>query len=153
MRARDRDHANARRDSVQRCAPKCGEIDIMENIGKEPSINHGSLHLPASGTANDDQLTGMYTLPAARLGDGFHTHLRDRVERLGHQVLRRRQPLRDADARHRDRARLGVQPAVLHHLVECGCGRELPGAPTASTTFPQTMKVDWVRVYQPTHAG
>jgi hypothetical protein len=43
--------------------PKCGEIDIMENIGKEPSINHGSLHLPAAGTANDDQLTGMYTLP------------------------------------------------------------------------------------------
>src|SRR5450755_3384530 len=31
--------------------PKCGEIDIMENIGKEPSINHGSLHLPAAGTA------------------------------------------------------------------------------------------------------
>jgi beta-glucanase (GH16 family) len=24
--------------------PKCGEIDIMESVGKEPGINHGSLH-------------------------------------------------------------------------------------------------------------
>src|SRR5690242_11677650 len=24
--------------------PKCGEIDIMENIGREPSIAHGTVH-------------------------------------------------------------------------------------------------------------
>src|ERR671922_1323922 len=28
--------------------PKCGEIDIMENIGKEPATIHGSLHGPSS---------------------------------------------------------------------------------------------------------
>ena len=28
--------------------PKCGEIDIMENIGREPGINHGSLHGPST---------------------------------------------------------------------------------------------------------
>src|SRR5258708_5465037 len=28
--------------------PKCGEIDIMENIGKEPGIVHGSLHGPST---------------------------------------------------------------------------------------------------------
>ena len=26
--------------------PGCGEIDIMENIGREPSINHGGVHGP-----------------------------------------------------------------------------------------------------------
>jgi beta-glucanase (GH16 family) len=26
--------------------PRCGEIDIMENIGKEPGIVHGTLHGP-----------------------------------------------------------------------------------------------------------
>ena len=55
--------------------PSCGEIDVMENIGKEPSINHGSLHMPATGGTTDDQLTGMYTLPGgAKLGDGFHIY-------------------------------------------------------------------------------
>ena len=50
---------------------KCGETDILESIGKEPSSNHESLHLPATGTANDDLVTGMYTLPGgAKLGDG-----------------------------------------------------------------------------------
>jgi len=28
--------------------PKCGEIDIMENIGKEPGTVHGSLHGPST---------------------------------------------------------------------------------------------------------
>ena len=31
--------------------PQCGEIDIMESIGKEPSINHGSLHGPGGEIA------------------------------------------------------------------------------------------------------
>ena len=55
--------------------PSCGEIDVMENVGKEPSINHGSMHMPASGSTSDSQLTGMYTLPGgAKLGDDFHIY-------------------------------------------------------------------------------
>ena len=103
--------------------PKCGEIDIMENIGKEPSSNHGSLHMLAAGTANDDQLSGMYTLPGgAKLGDGFHTYavewsasaIKFYVD--DHSTRRRRPPQRPGAT--------GVQPAVLHHL-ERGRGREL----------------------------
>ena len=99
----------------------------MENIGSEPSINHGSLHLPAGGTANDDQLTGMYTLPGgAKLGDGFHTYAVEwsasaisfYVDDNLYETQTRR---------NRDRARLGVRPAVLHHL-ECGGGRKLARA-------------------------
>ena len=26
--------------------PKCGEIDVMENIGKEPALVHGTVHGP-----------------------------------------------------------------------------------------------------------
>jgi len=43
--------------------PKCGEIDIMENIGKEPSSIHGSLHGP-SATAPTSDLTSTFSLPA-----------------------------------------------------------------------------------------
>lgn len=45
--------------------PKCGEIDIMENVGKEPSTNHGSLHGP--GPTKAAKLTAEISLSA--LGD------------------------------------------------------------------------------------
>src|SRR6266851_1766946 len=45
--------------------PKCGEIDIMENIGREPGINHGSLHGPSSVAATSD-LTGTILLPTGQ---------------------------------------------------------------------------------------
>ena len=34
--------------------PKCGEIDIMENIGKEPGSVHGSLHGPSTASPTSD---------------------------------------------------------------------------------------------------
>ena len=45
--------------------PKCGEIDIMENVGKEPATNHGSLHGPSSTKPTSD-LTAIISLPSAR---------------------------------------------------------------------------------------
>jgi beta-glucanase (GH16 family) len=132
--------------------PKCGEIDIMENIGKEPSINHGSLHMPAAGTANDDQLTGMYTLPAgAKLGDGFHTYAVDwsasAIKFYVDDNLYETQTPATATGRDWE----FDQPFFI--ILNVAVGGNFPGAPTSSTTFPQTMKVDWVRVYQPTDAG
>ena len=34
-------------------------------------------------------------------------------------------------------------------LLNVAVGGTWPGSPDSTTTFPQTMKVDWVRVYQP----
>jgi beta-glucanase (GH16 family) len=52
--------------------PQCGEIDIMESIGKEPSLNHGSLHGPGYSGARPK--TAIYELPDARkFADSFHT--------------------------------------------------------------------------------
>src|SRR2546422_10602510 len=51
--------------------PQSGEMDIMENIGSEPSINHGSMHGP--GYSGGSPLTGTYTLPGgAAFADAFH---------------------------------------------------------------------------------
>ena len=38
-------------------------------------------------------------------------------------------------------------------ILNVAVGGNFPGAPSSSTTFPQTMKVDWVRVYEPADAG
>lgn len=130
--------------------PACGEIDIMENIGREPSINHGSLHMPASGTSpsNDSSLTGMVALPAgAKLGDAFHTYAIEwnasAIEFYLDDTLYEMQSPQAATG--------GTwafdQPFFI--ILNVAVGGQWPGAPDATTTFPQTMKVDWVRAYQP----
>src|SRR3954468_10909609 len=50
--------------------PTCGEIDIMENVGFEPTKVHGTLHGPGYSGANP--LSGAYTLPSGRFADDFH---------------------------------------------------------------------------------
>ena len=54
--------------------PKCGEIDIMENIGKEPGLVHGSLHGPmTTGAATD--LTSTVSLPTGKdFAAAFHLY-------------------------------------------------------------------------------
>jgi beta-glucanase (GH16 family) len=54
--------------------PQCGEIDVMENIGREPNIIHGSLHGPGSVSATSD-LTSSASLPAGQnYADDFHLY-------------------------------------------------------------------------------
>ena len=128
--------------------PACGEIDIMENVGKEPSINHGSLHMPNSGTNTDNQLTGMYTLPGgAKLGDAFHTYTVEwsssAIKFFVDDVLYETQTPQTATGRTWE----FDQP--FYFILNVAVGGTWPGAPDSTTTFPQTMKVDWVRAYQP----
>jgi hypothetical protein len=54
--------------------PNSGEMDIMENIGREPSTNHGSLHGP--GYSGGNSLTGTYAINGT-LADAFHTFTLD----------------------------------------------------------------------------
>jgi beta-glucanase (GH16 family) len=128
--------------------PSCGEIDVMENIGKEPTINHGSMHMPASGSTSDDQLTGMYTLSGgAKLGDAFHTYA---VEWSSSQVA-----FYVDDMLYETQTKAGATGRTWEFdhpffiLLNVAVGGTWPGSPDSTTTFPQTMKVDWVRVYQP----
>jgi beta-glucanase (GH16 family) len=54
--------------------PKCGEIDIMENIGREPGTVHGSLHGPSTSGPTSD-LTAPFSLRAGqKFDDDFHLY-------------------------------------------------------------------------------
>src|SRR5258706_314052 len=50
--------------------PQSGEIDIMENIGREPSIAHGTVHGPGYSGANG--IGRADTLEAGAYADDFH---------------------------------------------------------------------------------
>ncbi|MDI1463018.1 family 16 glycosylhydrolase [Catellatospora sp. KI3] len=124
--------------------PNNGEIDIMENIGAEPGTVHGSLHGP--GYSGGNPLTGQYTLPGgAALANDFHTYAVDWAPGSvtwyidGIQYSRKT----SADA--------GGNRWVFDHpffmIMNVAVGGNWPGSPNAGTVFPQTMVVDYVRVY------
>jgi beta-glucanase (GH16 family) len=126
--------------------PSCGEIDIMENIGSEPATVHGTFHGP--GYSGAGGLTGSYQLAAGqKLADDYHTFavewepnvIRFYVDGLLYKT--------------RNAADLPSGTTwVFNHpffiILNVAVGGNWPGSPDATTVFPQTMKVDYVRVYQ-----
>jgi beta-glucanase (GH16 family) len=126
--------------------PACGEIDIMENIGKEPSTIHGSLHGP--GYIGDAGIQAPYTLPGKRrFADDFHVFAVEwEPEAIRFYV---------DDDLYVTRTRADLHPGwkwVFDHpfflLLNLAVGGSWPGNPDATTVFPQYMLVDYVRVYQ-----
>lgn len=126
--------------------PSCGEIDIMENIGKEPSTVHGTLHGPGYSGANG--ITASYALPSSRkFSDGYHTFAVEwepDVMRfyVDGRLYKTRMPA-DLPA---GTAWVFNHPFFL--ILNLAVGGNFPGDPDATTIFPQLMKVDYVRVYQ-----
>jgi beta-glucanase (GH16 family) len=128
--------------------PQCGEIDIMENAGGTAQTNHGSLHAPGSGGSNAATLTAAYTMPGgATLADGFHTYAIDWTPEgiwfyVDDQLYETQTPRTTTE-----QAASWVFDHPFFVILNLAVGGTLPGDPTG-TTFPQVMKVDWVRIYR-----
>jgi beta-glucanase (GH16 family) len=130
--------------------PKCGEIDIMENVGKEPGLVHGSLHGPmTTGAATD--LTSTVSLPTGKdFAAAFHLYA---VEWEPDAV---RFYLDDTLYATFTANSVASTPTtagswVFDHpyflILNVAVGGSWPGPPDATTAFPQTMLIDYVRVY------
>jgi beta-glucanase (GH16 family) len=123
--------------------PNSGEIDVMENVGFEPSTVHGTLHGPGySGTGG---IGAAYTLPGGqKFADAFHTFAVDWSPEaitwsVDGTVYQRRTP-----------ADLGGQKWVFNKpfflILNLAVGGYWPGDPDGSTVLPQQLLVDYVRV-------
>ena len=133
-------------DDEQQGWPKCGEIDIMENIGSEPGINHASLHGPSSVEDHSD-LTGTFVMPTGQiLADDFHLFAVEWEPGVARFYV---------DSNNYATFTRAQWPAggqwVFDHsffiILNIAVGGAWPGKPDASTRFPQKMLVDYVRVY------
>lgn len=124
--------------------PACGEIDIMEYRGQQPNIVHGSLHGP--GYSGGGAITGRYTLAGNGFDQGFHVFGLEWSENeiawlVDDQVYQRRTP-QDLPS-----GRQWVFNHPFFIILNVAVGGNFVGPPNGSTVFPQTMLVDWVRVY------
>jgi beta-glucanase (GH16 family) len=126
--------------------PRCGEIDVMENIGREPGVVHGTMHGP--GYSGAEGPTAADTLPQGAFADDFHVFA---VEWRPGEIRW------FVDGRLYHREAIGDLPSgtrwVFDHpffmLLNVAVGGYWPGDPDAVTKFPQQMVVDYVRVYRP----
>ena len=126
--------------------PNCGEIDIMENIGKEPSTVHGTFHGP--GYSGGKGVSAAYTLPnGKKFADDFHVFA---VE-WEPNVIRFYVDVTLYSTRTPADLPAGESWVFDHPfflILNVAVGGGWPGNPDETTVFPQRMLVDYVRVYQ-----
>ncbi|MBN0042680.1 family 16 glycosylhydrolase [Streptomyces actuosus] len=123
--------------------PASGEIDVMENVGHEPSTVHGTIHGP--GYSGSGGIGAGYSLPGGQaFADAFHTYAVDWAPgsitwSVDGAVFQRRTP---ADLG----GRTWVFDKPFFLIMNLAVGGYWPGDPDGSTALPQQLVVDSVSV-------
>jgi beta-glucanase (GH16 family) len=124
--------------------PKCGEIDIIENIG-DPTTIYSTLHGPGYSGAHG--ISAKFPLPADEsVSTGFHLYAVEWAPRDikffsdGHLIAERT----PADL---PPGTTWVYDHPFFIILNLAVGGEWPGNPDEATAFPQQMLVNYVRVY------
>jgi beta-glucanase (GH16 family) len=123
--------------------PNCGEIDIMEYRGQEPTKVLGTVHGP--GYFGGGSISKSYSLINDRFDTGFHVfgiewgskYINFYVD----DVLYNQITPADVPGEW-------VYDHPFYIIINLAVGGGFVGAPNSETVFPQTMLIDYVRVYK-----
>ena len=131
--------------------PSSGEIDIMEYLGHERSVVHGTLHYGVEHASKGYS----YTLPGGQsFSEEFHDfaiewepgEIRFYMDGILYAVQN------DWFSINNGNPDVYTYPAPFdrdfYMQLNVAVGGTWPGNPDASTVFPQSMVVDYVRVYE-----
>lgn len=123
--------------------PQCGEIDIMEYRGQQPTIVHGSVHGP--GYSGGNAVTKSFGLEKDRFDADFHVFAIEwGVDYIDYYVDDRLYQRITPD----DVTGEWVYDHPFFIILNVAVGGNFVGFPTPQTPFPQTMLVDYVKVYK-----
>lgn len=123
--------------------PQSGEIDIMENRGQEPTLVNGTVHGP--GYSAGESITKAYELDNDRFDTGFHIFgIEWGPEYINYYV----DDVLYNQITPEDVTGEWVFDHPFFIIINLAVGGDYVGAPNAETVFPQTMLVDYVRVYK-----
>jgi len=126
--------------------PACGEIDIMELVGHEPSTVHGSVHGPQYSGKNS--LSGSYELPEATFADDFHTFsiawtaagISWFVDDDRYYTVTRSEIANNYGQ--------WVFDGPFFFIFNIAVGGDWPGAPDETTAFPKQMEINRLSLYE-----
>jgi len=124
--------------------PQIGEIDIMENVGDEPTKIFGTVHGP--GYSGGESIGKPYELQNDRFDTGFHVFGiewgQNYINYYVDDVLYNQITPDDVTGEW------VFNDGPFYIILNVAVGGSYPGSPNASTVFPQNMLVDYVRVYK-----
>lgn len=121
--------------------PGCGEIDILELIGSAPEKTLHTIHF-TNGENSWEYISKDFILPEGTFSDGYHTFTLDWTpEEILFSV--------DGQEAHRVSIEADMKEFMreFYLILNVAVGGNLPGDPDQTTELPQTMFVDYVRVY------
>jgi beta-glucanase (GH16 family) len=125
--------------------PACGEIDVMEYLGQEPSRVHGTVHGP--GYSGGAAVGAPFDLAGARFDQDFHVFAAEwDPGRIVFSVDGA--PYFTVTPASLPQGTRWVFDHPFFVILNLAVGGGWPGPPDASTVFPQTLLVDWVRVHE-----
>ena len=126
--------------------PGCGETDLMELVGSNPRLVTGSIHW-LQGNGAEGTLNNTYTLPGgADYSQKFHVFslvwTKTQITMYVDDIPYMSQSSTSISS--------GTWPfnQAQFLIMNVAVGGDWPGSPMAQTVFPQSMYVDYVRVFQ-----
>ncbi len=127
--------------------PACGETDIMELIGSQPSTVHGTMHW-ATTAGNDTFKSATYNSSYGDFSQRFHVFSlvwsQDTLKFYVDDNLYLTGTKTDVGSANYP---FNAKQFLIFNVA---VGGGFPGNPDATTVFPQRMFVDYVRVFQRT---
>lgn len=124
--------------------PQSGEIDIMEYLGQETDIAFGTLHY-GPPWPNNKHTGAEYRLHSGGFDDDFHEFAiewdQTAIKWYIDDYLFSTKTAADLAPEH------WPFDKDFYFILNLAVGGNLPGSPDGTTNFPQTMEVDYVRVY------
>ncbi len=129
-----------------------GEIDVMETVGYSPNQVHGTIHYGGSWP-NNVHSGGSKFLSSGTFSDDYHVFAMEWEPGEFRWYL-------DGEHYHTETSWFTTAASFpapfdkrFHILLNVAVGGDWPGSPNATTTFPERMYVDYVRVFQDNNAA
>lgn len=122
--------------------PGCGEIDLLELLGHEPSKVYSTLHF-VNGESKKGEEQGSYELQSGSFSDDYHVFSLDWTpEQMTFYV--------DDTQFHQVAIEEDMKEFLrsFYLIANVAVGGYWPGNPDNSTQFPQSMMIDYVRVFE-----
>jgi beta-glucanase (GH16 family) len=126
--------------------PDCGEIDIMENIGREPGMVYGSLHAPSFVAPASDASKGTPLPGGQNLADDFHLYAAEWEPGVVRFYVDSNNYATFTEPEWPKGGRWAFDHPFFI-ILNVAVGGDWPKNPDATSQFPQQMLVDYVRVY------
>lgn len=135
--------------------PLGGEIDILENRGSQPTLVSSAYHWQKDpGPCCDqhryvfEEYTGPAGEPPVNFHEGFHTYAAEWDETTVKFYVD--DELHFTITENRD---MPIVETTKNIILNLAVGGDFGGDPNGTTVWPQTMRVDYVRYWQPAAPG